>query len=460
MPEKILSLTDAAAIARGEMPAARDASGGRRLAITKNSDMQDIKAAAKKARDKREGVLRVIKDRTEACLSAGKDSISIGECRDDPNVIKIRRKLRPVRKERMDNREQRAKAAMEAVANCKRAKQTTDVCEAKGKAKSAKVFPSVQAQGKKETKESWESMKGRWKKERMRRYLLDCTKSKKSICENSAKDDLKLELDVDEREIGMLKLQALPMLIADEIASCEDVIHPNPPEGKIKQLDEKCQKLGKEEFLAAGSTESDWGRWKDRISKLAKSRFEGGDTNIQVSEEEVDTLIQYDSKDGVCDEKVVNRIREDIVKAAKKSDLGGKGDTVVKSQGPDKAAKQCVVIYRTKVGKGKPKEAAKAINDAKDIGKALEKSDRRLRYLAENEANVAVSSSPTSEEVPSGDEPEQTDFSQNGGNDKDDQDDEAINENLMSGASGLWPTHSIVTVAACVLAFLSTSAVI
>ena len=163
---------------------------------------------------------------------------------------------------------------------------------------------------------------------------------------------------------------------------------------------------------------------------------------------------------GACDEARVKNIATNIMKAVKTAELADKDlFTVVKSQGPDEAKKKCVVIYRTRVPKGNHKKAAKAINSAEDIGKTTEKSERRLRFLAEDSAGVVVSASTTAEEVPSGAEPESTDFSKNGmGFDDEGEDD--FNESLNSMATRPWPSQSFATIVACIAALLSVGGVL
>jgi hypothetical protein len=66
-------ISKAANTANGEMPGADEAAkavGGRRLAnaVTAASTKAEKKAAARKVREKKSGALKVIKDRTDACL--------------------------------------------------------------------------------------------------------------------------------------------------------------------------------------------------------------------------------------------------------------------------------------------------------------------------------------------------------------------------------------------------------
>jgi hypothetical protein len=341
-------------------------------------------------------------------LKAGKDDTTIKACRDDADVKKVRDKIRPARKEKADNREQRANAAIDTLADCKRAKSTG--CEDKAKKKAKDLFPK-KAGGRRlaagdETEESWESMKGKRKKKRMRRAVQDCDKGKEATCAKAAKDDLKKDLDVDEKEIAMIKRQTAPMMAADEIAECEDAI--NPSKDKIDAVDAGCESLGKDLFLATGSTEKAWDERKARILKLAKAKFAGEDSDVKVNDAQVDTFFEADAKDGKCDADMVERARQDVGNAAKKGDTAGKGETVVKSMGV--ASSKCRVVFATKVTKGKHKEAAASINEAKEVGK---KKGKRFRNLA-GAGEGSVSASPTSEEVPYGETAEATDFSKGG----------------------------------------------
>merc|ERR1711937_186039 len=410
----------AADLASGKMPdVGSSGSGGSRLdTVTTDSTRDQKKKAAKRMREKRCGSVEVIKDRTDACLEAGKDATSIEECRDDARVGNIRKKLRAPRKEKADNREQRAKAAMDAMANCKRAR--SDNCEKKAQEKADKLFPKATGAADGETKETLESMKGKHKKERMRRLVQDCDAGKKAVCEKAAKDDLKKDLDVDEKEIDMIKRQSAPMIASDEIAACEDAIN-SKSKTKIDTIDEDCLKLGKEVFIATGSSEDAWNKKQERIKKLAKAKFAGDDTDVVVNKKQVDTFFEVDAVNGKCDDAGVERARNDIGNAAKKGDSKGKGETVVKSKAVDASTSKCRVVFATKVTEGKHKEAATFINQAKDVGK---KKGKRFRDLNAGSGS-SVSSSPSSEEVPYGESPESTDFSggavadgNNGGGDK------------------------------------------
>merc|ERR1711871_1724027 len=400
-------ISKAANTANGEMPGADEAAktvGGRRLAVTAASTRAEKKAAARKVREKKSGALKVIKDRTDACLKAGKDDTTIKACRDDADVKKVRKKFRAPRKEKADNREQRAKAAMDAMANCKRA--GSDKCEKKAQEKADKLFPKATGAADGETKETLESMKGKHKKERMRRLVQDCDAGKKAACEKAAKDDLKKDLDVDEKEIDMIKRQSAPMIASDEIAACEDAIN-SKSKTKIDTIDQDCLKLGKEAFIATGSSEDAWNKKQERIKKLAKAKFAGDDTDVVVNKEQVDTFFEVDAVNGKCDDAGVERARNDIGNAAKKGDKAGKGETVVKSKAVDASTSKCRVVYAAKVTEGKQKEAAAAINQAKEVGK---KKGKRFRDLNAG-GDSSVSSSPSSEEVPNGESPESTDFS-------------------------------------------------
>merc|ERR1711871_406689 len=331
-------ISKAANTANGEMPGADEAAktvGGRRLAVTAASTRAEKRAAARKVREKKSGALKVIKDRTDACLKAGKDDTTIKACRDDADVKKVRKKFRAPRKEKADNREQRAKAAMDAMANCKRA--GSDKCEKKAQEKADKLFPKATgaADGEtKGTKETLESMKGKHKKERMRRLVQDCDAGKKATCEKAAKDDLKKDLDVDEKEIDMIKRQSAPMIASDEIAACEDAIN-SKSKTKIDTIDQDCLKLGKAVFIATGSSEDAWNKKQERIKKLAKAKFAGNDTDVVVNKKQVDTFFEVDAVNGKCDDAGVERARNDIGNAAKKGDSKGKGETVVKSKAVD-----------------------------------------------------------------------------------------------------------------------------
>jgi hypothetical protein len=352
----------------------------------------------------------------DACLEAGKDDATIKTCRDDPDVKKIRKIIRPDRKEKADNRDQRAKAVIDALADCKRAGSTG--CEDEAKAKKTKLFPKKDAEDE-ETDESFESMKGKRKKERMRRAVQDCDAGKEATCAKAAKDDLKKDLDVDEKEIAMIKRQTAPMMAADEIAQCEDAIN-SADSTKIDSVDKDCEALGKDLFLAAGSSADAWEeRWKDKVLKLAKARFAGKPTNVEVNTKQVDTLFEADAVAGKCDVEMVERARNDIGNAAKMGDKDGKGETVVKFKGVDSATKKCRVEFATKVSEGKHEDAAAAINKAKEVGKKTKTKasgsggGRMLRNL-EAHTEGSVSSSPTSEELAEGSEAESTDFSEGG----------------------------------------------
>jgi len=150
---------------------------------------------------------------------------------------------------------------------------------------------------------------------------------------------------------------------------------------------------------------------------LAKARFAGKTTDVEVNTKQVDTFFEADAVDGKCDDDMVERARNDIGHAAKEGDKKGKGETVVKSKGVDSATKKCRVEFATKVSEGKHKEAAAAINKAKEVGKKKKTtgsgSGRMLRNLGAD-AEGSVSSSPTSEEVPYGETAEMTDFSKGG----------------------------------------------
>lgn len=360
-------------------------------------------------REKKSGALKVIKDRVDACLEAGKDDATIKACRDDDDVKKIRAKIRPTRKEKADNREQRAKAAVDALADCKRAGSTG--CENKAKEKAKKLLPKKEAKVDEETEEPWESMKGKRKKERMRRAVQNCDKGKEATCAKAAKDDLKKDLDVDEKEIAMIKRQTAPMMAADEIAECEDAI--NGDKTEIDTVNKDCEALGKDLFMATGSTAEAWEkRWKARVLKLAKARFAGEDSDVKVNTKQVDTVFEADAVAGKCDDDMVEQARNDVGNAAKKGDKDGKGETVVKFKGVDSATKKCSVVFATKVSEGKHKEAAASINKATEVGKK-KKTGRMLRNL-EDDAEGSVSSSPTAEEVPAGSSAESTDFSKGG----------------------------------------------
>merc|ERR1711871_1894128 len=396
----------AADVASGKMPDVKSTGGRRLKAVGKDSTKDEKKKAAKRMREKKSGSIKVVKDRTDACLDAGKTDTTIKECRDDPKVEKIRKKIRPVRKEKADNREQRAKAAMDALKNCKRA-ATSDDCVKKAQDKAKKLFPK-QSGTDDETEESWESMKGKHKKNRMRRVVQGCDAGKKDKCEKAAKEDLKKDLDVDEKEIEMIKRQSAPMIASDEIAECEDAI--NSGKTTIESIDAGCLSLGKDVFLATGSSEDAWEKNKERITKLAKAKFAGKDTNVVVNEEQVDTLFEVTAADKKCDDAEVEQARNDIGNAAKKGDPDGKGETVVKSKAFDSASSKCRVVFATKVSKGKHEEAAASINKATDVGK---KKDKRFRNLNAG-GDASVSASPSSEEVPYGESAESTDFSKGG----------------------------------------------
>jgi len=379
-------------------------SGGRRLSED-DEKRKKKKKAAKRMRDKKFGVIKIIQDRTDACLEAGKDESTIKACRDDPRVKKTRGKIRPAHKEKADNREQRAKAAMDAMANCKRAE--SDKCEEKAKEKAKKLLPKV---SEKADEESWESMKGKYKKKRMRRLVKECDTDKKAVCKQSAKDDLKKDLGVDGKEIEMIKRQSAAMIASDEIAACEDAIDSNKGKVTIDSVDADCLGFGKEVFIAAGSSEDAWTKKVERIKKLAKAKFAGKSTDVIVNKKQVDTFFEADAVSGKCDEATVEQARNDIGNAAKKGDTKGKGETVVKSKGVDSASSKCRVVFATKVSEGKHEDAAASINQAKEIGK---KKGKRFRSLNAG-GETSVSSSPSSEEVPNGESPESTDFS-NGG---------------------------------------------
>merc|ERR1711871_150151 len=182
-------------------------------------------------------------------------------------------------KEKADNREQRAKAAMDAFSSCKRAGSIN--CEKRAKEKAKKLFPKKVTKADDETEESWESMKGKHKKERIRRAVQDCSQEKKSICQDAATKDLKEDLDVDEREIDMIKRQSAHMIAADEIAACEDAINSN--KDMITSIDKDCLNLGSEIFLATGLSEDAWMKKSERVKKLAMAKYAGKDTNILVS---------------------------------------------------------------------------------------------------------------------------------------------------------------------------------
>jgi hypothetical protein len=399
----------AADTASGDMPAVKAAAnkGGRRLArVTKDSTKDEKKKAAKRMREKKFGALQVIKERVDACLEAGKDDATIKACRDDDDVKNVRSKIRPSRKGKADNREQRANAAIDTLADCKRAGSTVKDCEAKAKKKAKYLFPKkAGAAAGDETEESWESMKGKRKKERMRRAVQDCGKGKESLCETAAKDDLTKDLGVDVKEIAMIKRQTAPMMAADVIAECEDAIHLD--KAKIDAVDAGCEGLGKDIFMATGSTEMAWKKHRARIVKMAKLKFAGEDIDVEVNQKEVDTFFEADSRDGKCDTDMIERARKDIGNAAKKGDPKGKGETVMQSQGVDSASSKCRVVFATKVTEGKHEEAAASINEAKEVGK---EKGKRLRNLAGG-ADGSVSASPTSKEVPHGETSEPTDFS-------------------------------------------------
>lgn len=262
-----------------------------------------------------------------------------------------------------------------------------------------------------EVDEDFDSMKGKRKKERMRRAVQDCSDGKKDLCEKAAGDDLKLELDVGEKELAMVKLQAAPMIAADEIVACEEGLNLFSRE-KLASIDGDCLALGKKLFKSAGGTEADFNRWKERIQSLAKSKFEGTESNIKINKKRVDTLFEFKAKNGACDNKTVNEARIGIGKAAKKGDTAGEGKTVIKSIGVDSSKVKCRVIFQTQVTEGKHKAAAAAINGARNIG-VKSGSKKRLRSLEENSGS-SVSSSPTEEEVAYGSESEETDFSEGG----------------------------------------------
>merc|ERR1711968_192822 len=388
-----------------------------------------------------------------ACLEAGKDATTIKACRDDADVKKVRDKIRPARK---DNREQRAKAAMDAMANCKRAGRAgSDKCEKKAQEKADKLFPKATGAADGETKETLESMKGKHEKERMRRLVQDCDAGKKAVCEKAAKDDLKKDLDVDEKEIDMIKRQSAPMIASDEIAACEDAIN-SKSKTKIDTIDQDCLKLGKEVFIATGSSEDAWNKKQDRIKKLAKAKFAGDDTDVVVNKEQVDTFFEVDAVNGKCDDAGVERARNDIGNAAKKGDSNGKGETVVKSKAVDASTSKCRVVFATKVTEGKHKEAAASINQAKDVGK---KKGKRFRDLSAG-GGSSVSSSPSSEEVAYGESPESTDFSggavadgNNGGGDKGGDEAEPEGGSLSLGIMSSGPSV-LVAVSVAVIAFV------
>merc|ERR1711935_668021 len=162
------------------------------------------------------------------------------------------------------------------------------------------------------------------------------------------KDDLKKDLDVDEKEIAMIKRQTAPMMAADEIAECEDAI--NGDKTEIDMVNKACEALGKDLFMATGSTAEAWEkRWKARVLKLAKARFAGEDSDVKVNTKQVDTVFEADAVAGKCDDDMVEQARNDVGNAAKKGDKDGKGETVVKFKGVDSATKKCSVVFATKV---------------------------------------------------------------------------------------------------------------
>jgi hypothetical protein len=195
-----------------------------------------------------------------------------------------------------------------------------------------------------------------------------------------------------------------------------EVVALNTAKSAAAEVWADASKNGKTEKEADAAAETEFSKFapkglfnKDRVAALGKSMKDGGATQMTKSDKEVTTLFTLPSKakngcDDVADK--IETTRRLVVAAA--DDVNPKGAAsfktdVKKFATEDKSS--CEAVFKTEVAKGKVAATSKEIYDR------FQREGGNRRRLGGTDTGVQLSSSATEEEVPFGEEPEETKWS-------------------------------------------------
>jgi hypothetical protein len=254
----------------------------------------------------------------------------------------------------------------------------------------------------------------------------ECSDDSKDACKDATTKTLKTfygkEDDKDAAAFGK-KLDAMrtcgapPSQAAEDEAACVEALGESVWPSKDTEVYQKCKRVAKDTFENMNGKRKDnkdtdmWTKKADLVEKLAKAKFEGTSTKYHVSNKEVDTRYESD-KAGVCTDAIVKRVKGAVTEAAKKAGAKKKdgqrrlrdeesGSLTTVALAQDTIDGKCTIHLRTLVPEGDAEVIAEAMN--------VDSVEARRRLTS---SGGSWSSTPTSEEVPYGQESEEVPYGQ------------------------------------------------
>ena len=423
--------------------AGEEAEGGSLGIVTTKrflSEVEETKTKTESGKRKARAARRVARQRLTACKSRAKDGEQ-QKCAADKKTDDAMKQVRPMLVQaRSDKMKARRKIVQEEYKHCmKVVGAEVPLCEAKAEAERKELRKSKPADEKDDEEEGVRAMRHRDAMELLAMEASECSADTKEACKDANTETLKKMYGKDKGKgegkdkvaaAFRKKLDAMrtcgapPSQAAEDEAACVEAMGESVWPGKDTDVYKKCKRIAKDTFENMNGKRKDgkdtdmWTKKADLVEKLAKAKFEGTSTKYHVSTKAVDTWYESD-KEGACTNAVVKSVKDAVTEAAKEAaankengrrrlrdeESSTSSRTVALAQ--DTINGKCKVHLRTMVTEGDAEVIASAMN----VGSAEAK--RRLAS-----SGGSWSSTPASEEVPYGSNPEETNMVDADDNDK------------------------------------------
>jgi hypothetical protein len=359
-----------------------DTDGGGRRRLNTQTEKIGIKKAGAKA---------LIESRIQACLDTNKKEEMLKDCVYSSTKLKKEYELlRADETKANDIRQVASFMSAQREVDCRNGNGGKTACKEEGKRLLEHLKYSAPTNDDKKGVRPQETYEGARARRLFQKFneQTECDESRKKACDLSIASEGE-KLGYEKSQLKMARLQSLKSWAAQTRADSKETA----------AKDEDSVELAKTLYLKH-STAEDFASVKDSIVKLGRSLYEGKPTEVRISDTEVDTVVTSPT----CDATSIETNRLSIKRAASNA------KTIVMSQ-PTKlpSTKACQIRYKSQVANGA------AARTASDISQAMSRRRARALYDFSGDINSDrrrlagsdVSSSPSQEEVPYGEESSQ-----------------------------------------------------